>query len=133
MPDSETPHLLAVEDNPDTRLLLKHLLGGDYRLKFATTAKEALQALKSIRSFDLLLVDISLGSEASGTDLVREIKEREEFGDVPAIAVTAYAMPGDREELLNNGFDAYVGKPFTKEELGRAIDQTLAARTSREG
>lgn len=126
MPDSDTPCLLSVEDNSDTRLLIRHLLDGDYEITFATDAEEALSVLELDTSVDLLLVDINLGSGPSGTDLLREIKAREDLEDVPAIALTAYAMPGDREELLDEGFDGYVGKPFTQEELTRAIDQTLS-------
>ena len=48
---------------------------------------------------------ISLGSGPNGADLLREVKAREDIEDVPAIALTAYAMPGDREELLDEGFE----------------------------
>ena len=120
------PHLLSVEDNSETRVLLKHFLGGSYELTFATSAKEALGILCSDDSVDLLLVDINLGSGPSGTDLLREVMACGEIGDVSAVALTAYAMPGDREELLEEGFDGYVGKPFGQEELTDTIDQTLS-------
>lgn len=127
MSASGTPHFLSVEDHPDTRLLLKHLLDENYELSFATSAEEALGILKTDNWVDLLLVDINLGSDASGTDLLREIENLEEIQAVPAIALTAYAMPGDREKLLSKGFDGYVGKPFTYEELAGAIGQVLSA------
>lgn len=121
------PHLLSVEDNPDTRVLLKHLLDGNYELTFATGFDEALDAIGSDESFDLLLVDINLGSENSGTELLHEINRRDDLGEIPAIAVTAYAMPGDREDLLAEGFDEYVGKPFTGDELNETIENVLSA------
>ncbi len=120
------PHLLSVEDNPETRLLLKHFLKEDYKLTFALEAEEALRVLKSEAPVDLLLVDINLGSGPSGTDLLREVEAQSEIEDLPAIALTAYAMPGDREELLEEGFDGYVGKPFSQEELADTIEQTLS-------
>ena len=121
------PHLLSVEDNPHTRALLNHLLGEDYRLTFASSVEEALGAINSDRPFDLFLFDINLGVDKEGTELLQILRSREDTANVPAVALTAYAMPGDREELLREGFDGYVGKPFTGEELTEVIDLTLAA------
>lgn len=56
------------------------------------------------------------------------MRERKDGEKIPAIALTAYAMPGDREELLEKGFDGYVSKPFTRAELTEAIEQVLTAR-----
>ena len=44
---------------------------------------------------------------------------------VPAVAVTAYAMPGDEERFLAAGFDAYLGKPFTEEELHEMLARVI--------
>ena len=126
MDASDSPHLLSVEDNPETRVLLKHLLDGDYRLTFATDVQEALDAIDSNPPFDLLLVDINLGAGKEGTELLHEIEDREDVGEVPTVALTAYAMPGDREDLLGEGFDEYIGKPFTGEELTETIEGLLA-------
>lgn len=125
MSSSDTPHLLSVEDNPETRLLLKHLLNEDYDVTFASDVEDAMDAVES-SSFDLLLLDINLGAEKGGTELLHTIRNRDDMDDIPAIALTAFAMPGDREELLKEGFDEYVGKPFTGQELTETIDQTLA-------
>lgn len=121
---STPPSLLSVEDNPETRLLLKYLLT-DYDLTFASGADEALEALRS-ESIDLLLVDINLGDGKSGTELLALIRQREDWARIPIIAVTAYALPGDREDLLDAGFDEYVAKPFTRTELTETIDHALS-------
>lgn len=71
-------------------------------------------------------MDINLGAGKEGTKLLHLLQRREDTASVPAVALTAYAMPGDREELLSEGFDEYVGKPFTEEELTEAIYQALA-------
>lgn len=127
MASSNTPHLLSVEDNPETRLLLTHLLGEDYDITSVPDVDEALDAVDST-AFDLLLLDINLNSAKEGTELLHMIRDREDVEHVPAVALTAYAMPGDREALLDEGFDGYVSKPFTGRELTETIDHVLAAR-----
>lgn len=120
--------MLCVEDNHQTRILLKHLLEGPYQVTLAPGVEEALRAADS-QSFDLLLLNIELGPGKDGRDLLLMIRnrynDRGRDGDIPGIALTASAMPGDREELLDEGFDEYVSKPFTRTELIKAIEQTV--------
>lgn len=122
---AEPLRILSVEDNADTRLLLKHTLQDDYEVTFAAGVADALDAVAS-EPFDLLLLDINLGTERGGVKLLHEVRERDDLDDIPAVALTAFAMPGDREDLLDQGFDAYVGKPFTNAELMRTIDRALS-------
>lgn len=126
MSPSESPRILSVEDKLETRLLLKHQLQETCEVVFASDAEEALEVFDG-EPFDLLLLDINLGDGKSGTELLHMVRGREDMEDIPAVALTAYAMPGDREELLDKGFDGYVSKPFTKAELIEAIDQVLSA------
>lgn len=127
---AEPIQILSVEDNADTRLLLKHTLQDDYEVTFASGVDDALDTVAS-HSFDLLLLDINLGTERGGVKLLQEVRERDDFENIPAIALTAFAMPGDREDLLARGFDAYVGKPFTSAELTETIDRTLSETQAR--
>lgn len=124
METTHSLHLLVVEDHPDTRRLLGHLLGGDVKLTTAPDAERALAAIGSA-GFDLLLIDINLGGGKSGVELLHGVRDREDIEAGPAIAVTAYAMPGDREALLSEGFDGYVGKPFSRQDLVATIEGVL--------
>lgn len=124
MSTSENPRILAVEDNAETQLLLKHLLKKSYKIDVVDGIDGALEAVDG-NSFDVLLLDINLSEEQTGTELLHLIREREEMGQVPAIALTAYAMPGDREDFLQKGFNEYVSKPFTRSDLTDAIENTL--------
>lgn len=124
MSTSQTPNILAVEDNSETQLLLKHLLKGSYDVEVVRGIESALDAVDD-GSFDVLLLDINLSEDQTGTDLLHLIREREGMGEVPAVALTAYALPGDREDFLQKGFDEYVSKPFTRADLTEAIENTL--------
>lgn len=123
MSTSEPPRVLSVEDNQETQLLLKHLMT-PYKVTFASNAEEALEIIDT-ESFDALLLDINLGPGKSGTELLHTVRDLEDVDEIPAVALTAYAMPGDREELLEEGFDGYVDKPFTREEVLETLEQTL--------
>jgi CheY-like chemotaxis protein len=116
--------ILAVEDNSETQLLLEHLLKKSFEVTVVPGVDEALDAVAEHR-FDALLLDINLSEQRTGTDLLHLLRERDDMTDVPAIALTAYAMPGDREDFLEEGFDQYVSKPFTRADLTEAIETTL--------
>lgn len=122
---SDSFRILCVEDNAETRLLLEHQLSGSFEITFATKEEEALEVIDS-KSFDLLLLDINLQAENGGIRVLRSVREREDVPTPPAVALTAFVMPDDREKILEEGFDAYVPKPFTKPGLLSTIEETLA-------
>lgn len=127
MSATDKPHILAVEDNSETQLLLEHLLKESFEVVVVEGVDEALAAVDE-HSFDALLLDINLSEQRTGTDLLHLLRERDDVADVPAIALTAYAMPGDREDFLEAGFDQYVSKPFTRADLTEAIETSLSDR-----
>ncbi len=117
--------VLVVEDNADTRTLVNHLLRKSYDVRCASDADDAIE-LAAAERYDVLLVDINLGKGKSGEDVLHAIKSLPSYSDTPVIAVTAYAMPGDRERFFNEGFDDYVSKPFSKQRLLEALEGVLA-------
>ena len=123
LPDQRT-RILAVEDNPDTQLLLRYLLRSTYDLEIVPHVDEAIEMASSNR-FDVLLLDINLGEERTGIDLLHQLRKMSGYETTPALALTAYAMPGDRERFVSSGFNGYVSKPFTRKELYEAIREAL--------
>ena len=124
MKEPSTEHILVVEDNRDTQILLKYLLDAQFSLTIVPGVTEALEQTSN-SPFDLLLVDINLGEQRTGVDLLRILRDIEDYRDVPVIAITAYAMPGDPQRFLRMGFNAYISKPFSREELFKVIDELL--------
>jgi len=127
MSDSSLPSLLAVEDNSETQLLLDHLLKSSFDVVVVPGVDGALDAVEK-HSFDAFLLDINLSEERTGTDLLHLLRNQKGMANTPAVALTAYAMPGDREDFLEAGFDQYVSKPFTRADLTEAIEDALDAR-----
>lgn len=126
---TDTPKsVLIVEDNAETQLLLEHILRTKYQTTIVSSVDEALQACLN-HVFDLLILDINLGEERTGTDLLHTLRATPYEVSAPAIALTAYAMPGDQQRFKNEGFTSYVSKPFVQKDLTEAIDQCLKAST----
>ncbi|MEP0545396.1 MAG: ATP-binding protein [Rhodothermales bacterium] len=119
------PRVLVVEDNADTRRLVERTIAEYYDVETAADAETAL-ALAQHAWFDLLLLDVNLGPGPGGVDLLRSLRAIPAYAYVPALAVTAYALPGDHRRLLEAGFSGYLSKPFTRDELLYALDGVFA-------
>jgi len=65
----------------------------------------------------LILMDINLGKSKNGLYATAEIRKLENYRTTPIIAMTAYAMAGDREEFISKGCTGYISKPFEKNQL----------------
>lgn len=119
--------VLILDDNTDTLALTRHQLRGLYDVKTVADADSALETART-DNFDALLLDINLGGGHDGIDVLHAIRELDRYKEVPIVALTAYAMPGDQERFIAAGFDAYLSKPFTKQEITEIIAQALDGR-----
>src|SRR5215510_4940447 len=124
--------ILLVEDNPVNRRLAVFLLRSQgYEVREATKAKEALEMLEKERA-DLIVMDIQLPG-MDGLEVTRRIKAQPATADIPVIAVTSYAMKGDREKALAAGCVGYVTKPIDKNIFIQEIAACLAEKAKIEG
>ncbi len=119
------PVIALVEDNPDNRLLVRALLEDDYEIREYESGLDALEGISQDPP-GLILMDISLPG-LDGPALLSRLRSDPALPRIPAIAVTAHAMSGDRERFLAMGFDDYVAKPILDETiLIGAIEAHLA-------
>ncbi len=119
--------ILIVEDNPrNMRLLKVTLRAKDYTLLEATDGGEALDMAVREQP-DLIIMDIQL-PKVTGLAVTRRLREIPEFRHIPIIAITAYAMKGDREQVIKAGCDAYLPKPINTRELPGMIAAMLLHR-----
>ncbi len=110
--------ILVAEDSAVNSKMMEAILRIEgHQVVFADNGKKAIEAWKN-KDFDLVLMDIQMpemdGMQA--TEAIRSI-EKEKGGHIPIIALTAYALTGDRERFLEAGMDGYLAKPITTEQL----------------
>ncbi len=116
--------ILLVEDNPVNRRLAEFLLRSQgYQVRSATTAQEAFDTIKAERP-DLILMDVQLPG-MDGLEATRKLKAEPTTRDIPVVAVTSYAMKGDREKALAAGCSGYITKPIDKDTFVQEVATVL--------
>jgi CheY-like chemotaxis protein len=121
--------ILVAEDNAVNRELLRELLEArGYEVFEACDGQEALHMIEQSRP-DLLLMDIGM-PVLDGFAAIRRIRENPRLAPLPVVAVTAYAMRGDREKILKSGFDGYLSKPLTLSSLIAELDRLLTKQAT---
>lgn len=121
--------VLIAEDNPVNRELLRELLEvRDCSVSEACNGQEALQMIEESMP-DILLLDLGM-PVLDGFGTIRRIRENAAFAKLPVLAVTAYAMRGDQEKIIDAGFDGYLSKPIDVAKLMAEIDRLLKSRGS---
>jgi CheY-like chemotaxis protein len=116
--------VLVAEDSAVNRELLRELLEArGYIVSEACDGQEALQMIEQGQP-ELLLLDIGMPI-LDGFAVIRRIRENPRLAPLPVVAVTAYAMQGDREKILNSGFDGYLSKPLNPSSLTAELDRLL--------
>jgi CheY-like chemotaxis protein len=118
--------ILIIEDNAINMELMVYLLGAFGHLPLsARSGAEGLALARSERP-DLILCDLHLPG-LDGRGVLAQLKGEAALRTIPVLAVTAQAMPGDREQLLAAGFDGYIGKPIEPEAFVGQLEQYLNA------
>jgi two-component system cell cycle response regulator DivK len=118
--------VLVVEDVELNRDLLMQLLEDDYDVVTAADGAEGVEAARRERP-DLVLMDLSL-PVMDGWEATRAIKADANLQDLPIIAVTAHAMPGDEEKARAAGADDYITKPIDEDLLFAKLQEHLGRR-----
>ncbi len=117
--------ILIVEDNPQNmKVVMMALRPHGYTLLQATDGEEALEITVSEKP-DLIIMDVQL-PKVSGLEVTRRLRQMPGFSHIPIIAVTAYAMKGDREKAIEAGCDAYLSKPINTRELPGVVAAMLS-------
>jgi len=121
------PTILLIEDNEQNTYLVKFLLEQNgYAVETAEDGPMGI-GLAARRAFDLILLDIQL-PVMNGYEVAHALKSNPATRTVPIVAVTSYAMMGDREKALSAGCDGYLEKPINPETFISEVERFLPKR-----
>jgi len=116
--------ILVIEDNPDNMKMITFILEKNgYKTLSAFTGKDGIDLAK-MELPDLILLDIQL-PDMDGTDVLKAIRNSDTDIPLPIVAVTSYAMSGDRQKLLAAGCNGYLEKPINPGNIVEEIKTYL--------
>ena len=119
--------ILVIEDNEQNRYLLTFLLEhSGYEVRSVADGARGIEAAQA-RVPALILLDIQLPT-MDGYAVARALRQHEALKKIPIVAVTSYAMPGDRERALEAGCTGYIEKPINPETFVAEMELALSER-----
>ena len=117
--------ILVIEDNEQNRVLMRQIFTHQgYEVLEATDGLTGLEMAR-VHMPDLVLLDIQM-PVMNGYMVIRELRNTPELKKVKVIAVTSFAMKGDREKALEAGFDEYVTKPIDTRKFPELVRELLS-------
>ncbi|MBI2419779.1 MAG: response regulator [Ignavibacteriales bacterium] len=122
--EPQKPRVLLVEDNPENRDVITYFIKNVCLVDSALDGPTSIEMAKA-GQYDVILMDINLGLGMNGMEATKQIRQISGYETIPIVAVTAYAMVGDREIFLNAGCTHYISKPFTRQEILELLKKVL--------
>ena len=124
-PISKGRHVLLVDDEQIVQFYVKRLLEKNgYEVTLAQDGEQAMAKLVQ-NEYDCVLMDVQM-PVLDGVEATKKIRSSSaNFRNIPIIALTAYAMAGDREKFLEAGMNDYIAKPVDKEKLFEVLENNL--------
>jgi two-component system, cell cycle response regulator DivK len=118
--------VLLVEDNEDNQAIYRTILEHfDYEVLDARNGKRGIELAREEHP-DLILMDISIPI-IDGWTAIRTLKEDDDTGDIPIVALTAHALQSDRDKAMELGCDGYLAKPVEPRQVIAEVERILSA------
>lgn len=120
----KTWHILVVDNDENNRILLESMLGNvGFKMTEATNGMECLEVLHTT-PVDLVLLDLAM-PVMDGHQTFQKIRQEDELKQIPVIAITAAVLKNQDKELLNEGFDDCITKPFNYSDFFQKLSEAL--------
>ncbi|HVO72404.1 MAG TPA: hybrid sensor histidine kinase/response regulator, partial [Ignavibacteriaceae bacterium] len=116
--------ILLVENDIPTVGMIQMFLKDKFDIDYATDGDTAVK-LAACNKYEAVLMDIALGFGINGIEAAKQIISLPGYSGIPMVAVTAYALAGDKEYLLSQCFTHYLAKPFDKSSISRLLNRIL--------
>ena len=121
----EKKNILLVENDIYSVKVIAYFLKDSFNVDHAPDGLTALKLAQS-KKYSIILMDIDLGIGMNGLETANKINRIPGLENLPIVAVTAYALPGDREKFLAKGCTHYISKPFKKDEILTLLNDIIS-------
>jgi two-component system, NarL family, sensor histidine kinase BarA len=128
IPLPDKPRILVTEDDIENQKYLQLVLRREFEVEVCDS-EESFNEKLSLHHFDLILMDVSLKGGKSGLQLIKEIKRKELYKNIPVVCLSAHVFSQDRDKALEAGVDAYLTKPVDNKLLIRTINNLLHSQS----
>jgi CheY-like chemotaxis protein len=128
MEDKSKPKLLIVEDDKENQKFLKIFLRNIFEINICDSAESFYENLKE-KSFDIILMDISLKGAKDGLQLTREIRRDQKYSNIPIVVLSAHAYQKDKENAYKAGVDMFITKPVQGQNLIDSLRNALEQKS----
>jgi PAS domain S-box-containing protein len=125
--ETSLPRLLLADDSVDVHMMVGYVLQDYFRIDVAEDI-ETLYRQSRRSQYDVILVDLGLSGYRAVVDVVEKIRSRRSYKDVAFVALEEQGRRTDRDQVLGDGFNYFLGKPYRKSELLNLLSQVMADR-----
>jgi DNA-binding response OmpR family regulator len=123
----DRPKILIVEDDYDTLMFLNLFLGKKFDIETCRTDDEFYLIIRKF-CYDLIIMDIAIKGRKDGLQITRELKNSEEFKNIPVLCISAHVMEKDKENAFKAGVDKFLAKPVSNKVLMETINGLIFAK-----
>jgi len=124
----DKPRLLIVEDDYENQKFLQIFLKRKFDLEICDSSDTFYEKLNNSK-FDIILMDISLRGKKDGLQLTQEIRQMDEYKNLPVVGLSAHAFQRDKDNAYNAGVDIFLTKPVQNDVLMDTLIRTLEKKT----
>jgi len=124
----QKPRLLIVEDDYENQKFLQIFLKRKFELEICDSSETFYEKLNQ-KKFDIILMDISLRGKKDGLQLTKEIRDMEEYKNLPVVGLSAHAFQRDKDNAYKAGVDIFITKPVQNDVLMDTLIKTLEQKS----
>lgn len=125
--DLNRPRVLVTEDDPDNKIVLEYCLRKKYEVHCCDSAETFYDKLSQSK-YDFFVMDIAIRGQKSGIDLIKEIRQMNDYSKAPIVCVSAHVFPHDKESAFKAGADRFVPRPIANKDFMDEVETTLQLR-----
>jgi PAS domain S-box-containing protein len=127
--DEAPPRVLVIDDRPEVGLIVERFLS-DCTVTAVEDPSTVQRILEEDPAFDVAFVDIQLGVNVSGEEVLAMIRSMPALEMLPVVALTAHSLPRDKQRFMDQGFNGYIGKPFSRRQLRTVLQRMIESGPS---